>query len=32
MAVADDDIGRGAPYLALAGAWHETQPARLYRS
>ena len=32
MAVANDDIGRSAPYLALAGAWHETQPARLYRS
>ena len=32
MEVADEDIGRSAPYLALAGAWHETQPARLYRS
>ncbi len=32
MKVADDDIGRSAPYVALAGAWHETQPARLYRS
>lgn len=32
LAVADSDIGRSAPYLSLAGAWHETQPARLYRS
>ena len=32
LKVTDDDIGRSAPYLALAGAWHETQPARLYRS
>ena len=32
MKVADDDIGRSAPYLALVGVWHETQPARLYRS
>ena len=32
MTVPDDDIGRNAPYLALASTWHETQPSRLYRS
>ena len=32
MNVADEDIGRSAPRLSMAGAWHETQPARLYRS
>ena len=32
MNVADEDIGRSAPYLSMASAWHETQPARLYRS
>lgn len=32
MGARDEDIGRSAPYLSLASAWHETQPARLYRS
>ena len=30
--VADEDIGRSAPHLSLASAWHETQAVRLYRS
>lgn len=32
MGAADDAIGRSAPRLALAGAWHESQAVRLYRS
>jgi len=30
--VGDDDIGSSLPGLALAGAWHETQYSRLFRS
>ena len=32
LAVADEDIGAGAPALALASARHETQYTRLFRS
>ena len=32
MAIADDDIGAGAPALAIASARHETQYTRLFRS
>lgn len=32
LAVSDDDIGTAAPGLALAGALHETQYSRLFRS
>ncbi len=32
LALADEDIGAGAPGLALAGALHETQYSRLFRS
>ncbi len=28
----DDEIGQGAPGLALASAWHETQYTRIFRS
>jgi urease accessory protein len=28
----DDEIGAGAPAVALASAWHETQYSRLFRS
>jgi urease accessory protein len=31
-AVADDDVGAGAPALAIASACHETQYSRLFRS
>ena len=31
-AVIDDDIGASLPALAMAGAWHETQYSRLFRS
>ncbi len=32
LALADDDIGAGAPALAIASACHETQYTRLFRS
>ena len=32
LALSDDDIGAAAPGLALAGALHETQYSRLFRS
>lgn len=32
LTLADDDIGASAPAAALAGAWHERQPVRLFRS
>ena len=32
LAVADDDVGRSAPGLAIASALHETQQTRLFRS
>ncbi len=32
LALADDDIGQGAPALALASALHETQYSRIFRS
>jgi urease accessory protein len=32
MKVEDDDIGAGAPALAIASACHETQYTRLFRS
>ena len=32
LALADEDLGAAAPGLALAGALHETQYSRLFRS
>ncbi|MFZ1324577.1 MAG: hypothetical protein WAT67_00895 [Candidatus Contendobacter sp.] len=32
LALTDDEIGAAAPGLALAGALHETQYSRLFRS
>ena len=32
LSTGDDDIGAGAPALAIASAQHETQYTRLFRS
>jgi urease accessory protein len=32
FALDDEEIGQGAPGLALASAWHETQYSRIFRS